>query len=242
MPRPPRRLAPFALVATATLALSACGDDGPTPGTTVTVTSEATREALDKPEQQQVDKATARKALPTVKDMPEGPWGPSRVVKDTDPSDYEPAVCAAVELDSQEARTLREDHRKVSEEARYSAFVDDENRIIATYLDSYDIPVPASLLDAAGEHVTECAPYDEKRPSGSSSTKTATPITTEAIGDQSFGVRISINDGDSHVDRLYVRSGHNLITVMVLTHEDAYDGKLMTTYAQGILDDLKKTS
>ena len=51
-----------------------------------------------------------------------------------------------------------------------------------------------------------------------------------------------ISNHDYHVDRLFVRSGHNLITVMILTRDDDYDERLLEQYAQGVLTDLKKDS
>ena len=96
MTRAARRLAPIAALSLA-LTLAACGDsDDPPPTETSASASpqgesgeaggEAEQEeSLDKPEQQQVDSATAKAALPTVEDMPGDGWGIDVSTFTTDP-------------------------------------------------------------------------------------------------------------------------------------------------------------
>ncbi|KRE38812.1 hypothetical protein ASG73_00085 [Janibacter sp. Soil728] len=248
MTRPTRRttrlLVPVAAVVVA-VGLAACGGTDvppPTspPSSSTSATDEVTPETLDRPEQQQVDAATAKAALPTLEDMPDDGWAIDISTFGDDPVTYDPAVCADVELDSQEARTFEDQHRKVNEAARFSTPQSHGGLITATYVESFDAPYPTSLLDAAGEHVTDCATYTWTK-NASSSTRHVKAISVPALGDRSFGLRLSSGESESYTDRLYVRSGHNLITVMTLSKEETYDGTLMTKYAQDILDKLKKT-
>lgn len=245
MTRAARRLTPFVTIAAA-LGLAACGGNETPPADTSTdqVTSsptEATTEVLDKPEQQQVDATQAKAALPKATDLTGSGWATSVLINHGSKTTYEPAVCADVEFDSQEAHAVADEHRTVREEARYQRQHNGDTEITATYLSSHDQPYPLSILDAAGQHVTDCASYSWTS-SGFSSERRVVPISTPQLGDRSFGLRLSSGEaGGSYVDRLYVRSGHNLITVMVSTHNEKYDGTLMTKYAQDILDRLKKT-
>ena len=251
MTRPARRttrlLAPAAAVVGA-LGLVACGgSDDPQPPMSSSAASssaqageETTPEMLDKPEQQQVDAATAKAALPTIEDMPDDGWGIDISTFSDEPITFDPAVCADVELASQVARTFDDEHRKVDEAARFSTPQSRGGLITATYVDSFDAPFPTSILDAAGEHVTDCATYTWTK-SGSTSTRHVKAISVPPLGDRSFGVRLWSDGSDSFTDRLYVRSGHNLVTVMTLSREDTYDGALMTKYASDILDKLKET-
>ncbi|MDN5717410.1 MAG: hypothetical protein L0G89_09260, partial [Janibacter sp.] len=61
------------------------------------------------------------------------------------------------------------------------------------------------------------------------------------MGDQSFGVRIGREQFDMAIDYLWVRSGHNLITVRMRTGYTQDNDKRLTKYAQGVLDDLRRT-
>lgn len=243
MTRAARRIAPFATIAVA-LTLAACGGgDTPPPDTSTgaeaSSATETAPEALDKPEQQQVDAEQAKAALPKATDLTGSGWADSTLISNGKAT-YDPAVCADVELDSKEARAVKDEDRTVREEARYQRDHNGDLEITLTSIDSHDQPYPLSILDAAGQHVTDCASYTWTR-DGSPSNRRVEAISTPQLGDRSFGLRLSSEGGDSYVDRLYVRSGHNLITVMVSTHSERYDGALMTKYAQDILDRLKKT-
>lgn len=245
MTRPARRtIRPFlpAVAVIGALGLAACGGEEPPPPTSSAVTgseaSETSPESLDKPEQQQVDAETAKAALPTVEDMPDDEWLVDISTFSDDPITYDPAVCADVELGSQEARTFDDEHRTVNEPARFSKSLGNYNNLItATYVESFDAPYPTAFFDAAGEHVTDCGTYTWTK-GGSSSTRHVQAISVPQLGDRSFGLRLTSDGGDDYTDRLYVRSGHNLITVMMLSTDEHYDGELMTQYAQGILDEL----
>lgn len=237
-----------ALSLTTLLAVSACGDKGSTPPDetsdpgTVTVTKDAEVEALDRPEQQQIDKATARKALPTRADMPSKAWLVDISPASTYEATYDPAKCADIELAGSPAKKFREEHRKVNEKARFSRERVNGGGIIATYVESYDEPYPTSIFDDAGAAIATCDEYTESNPSGPDSGYSAKAVTAPQLGDQTLAVRITSRRHAFYVDRMYVRSGHNLITVMVLDYDKDYDGKLMQEYAQGILDDLKKAT
>lgn len=242
MTRALRRLAPVATATALVLTLAACGDDQPpAEATTVTVTNEATPESLDKPEQQQIDAATAKKALPVLEDMPDK-WVVNVTPPDTHTSTYDPSVCADVEMDSAEARAFNDEHRKVRETVHFSENklgVDDH--VFAT-VSSYDQPYPLSFFDKAGEHVTDCSTYTDTRNDRASTWKTRA-INAPMLGDRSFGVRYQPTSVEGrNIDVLSVRSGKNLIEVTLTTHNGTYDDKRLSTYAQDILDTLKKSS
>lgn len=237
-----------ALSLTTLLAVSACGDQGSTPPDeasdpgTITVTKDVEAEALDRPEQQQIDKATARKALPTRADMPSKDWLVDISPASTYEPTYDPAECADVELAGSDAKTFRDEHRKVNEKARFSREKVNGGGIIATYVESHDEPYPHSIFDDAGAAIASCDDYTESKNAGPDSSYSAKAVSAPQIGDQTLAVRITSRDHDFYVDRMYVRSGHNLITVMTLGYDKDYDGKLMQDYAQGILDDLEKVT
>lgn len=235
------RLVGTALLLTTALTAACGGGDTPPPAppTTVTVTRDPVEP--DRPEQQEIDASTARRALPTLDDMPDRTWHVDTSVFGTHRSVYEPAACASVEFDSADVRRFVADHRTVDESARFSQDQADGGLIIAAYVASYDEPYPLSFFDDAGEQVSGCTDYTRSRNVGETRSS-ARAITVPQLGDRSFGVRLQSLDYDHSVDRLYVRSGHNVITVMVLSREDSYDGKLMTEYAQGVLDDLEKAT
>ena len=66
----------------------------------------------------------------------------------------------------------------------------------------------------------------------------ATSIPTQAIGDQAFGVRIGRPQFDAAVDYLWVRSGHNLINIRMVSGYSQDNDTRLGTYAQGVLDAL----
>lgn len=208
------------------------GDGGATP-------YEATEESFAEPEQHQLTKAEAKKALPTRGDMPDKTWLTDTSTFSDSEETYDPKECAALEFDSASARAFRDTHRKVDESARFSQYQGDGGGIIATYVESHSTPYPLAYFDEAGESLSSCSEYTISR-DGHTTTNEASAIPPPSLGERSFGVRIS--NHDYHVDRLFVRSGHNLITVMILTRDDDYDERLLEKYAQGVLTDLKKDS
>lgn len=52
-------------------------------------------------------------------------------------------------------------------------------------------------------------------------------------------MRIGNRDSDLAIDYLWVRSGHNLINVRMLTGFRANNEEILETYARGVLEDLK---
>ena len=244
MTRPARRATRLAapLLVAGSLLLAACGDEPEPPPESTTqegqVPTETSPEVLDKPEQQQVDATTAQEALPTLDDMPDDGWAIDSSTFSDAPISYEPAECADVEFDSQAANAFTDEHRVVREQARFSKYIGDGNLITATYIESHDEPYPTSLLDAAGQHVTDCGTYTHTQ-NDYTTTRHVEAISVPPLGDRSFGLRLTSDGLNSYTDRLYVRSGHNLIIVMVLSREETYDGELMTSYAEDILEELK---
>ena len=202
---------------------------------------EGEAEALDRPEQQQIDKATARKALPTRADMPSKDWLVDISPASTYEPTYDPAECADVELAGSDAKKFRDEHRKVNEKARFSREKVNGGGIIATYVESYDEPYPHSIFDDAGAAIASCDDYTESNNAGPDSSYSAKAISTPQIGDQTLAVRITSRDHDSYVDRMYVRSGHNLISVRMTTTWRMDNDQDLDTYAQGVIDELKKT-
>ncbi len=66
----------------------------------------------------------------------------------------------------------------------------------------------------------------------------ATNIQTPVLGEQSLGVRAGSRELDSAIDYLWVRSGHNLVHVRMLTGFRADNSDILQEYAEGVLDDL----
>lgn len=244
-PRRPSRRSTALTVATLVLGLAACGSDQPTPPTTVTVTTSAEGpEALDKPEQQQVDAATARRALPTIRDAPRGfaTWS-TRLTEGG--QTYDPQVCAHITLDGPEERAFRKAHRKVYEYSRFTSPRSVTDESVTTIVESYDEPYPLEHFDRAGQYLADCASYTTTPDDGgSATTRTTRAISTPSIGDRSFAVRLTFGAGEQgiSVDRLYVRSGHNLVTVWYIKGGQPYDGAAMTKYAEKTLAQLKRTT
>ena len=242
--------------AAATLTLTAClpesaGEEGPTSGSNNgsggeeasgdggETPYESSEESFDEPEQRQLTRAEAKKALPSRRDMPDKTWLTDTSTFSDREETYDPEECAALEFDSASANGFRDKHRKVNESARFSQYRDDGGGIIATYVESHTTPYPLAYFDAAGESLASCSEYTISR-GGHETTNEASARAPPSLGERACGVRIS--NHDYHVDRLFVRSGHNLVTVMTLTHDDDYDERLLEQYAQGVLTDLKKDS
>ncbi|MEN3122708.1 hypothetical protein [Janibacter sp. LM] len=232
-------------MATLVLGLAACGSGPEAPPTTVTVTASADgAEALDQPEQQQIDAATARRVLPTIKDAPRGfaTW----TTKLTEGGQtYDPQVCAHITLDGPQERDFRDAHRKVREYSRFTSPRSVTDESVTTIVESYDEPYPLEFFDKAGQYLAECASYTTTPDDGgSSTTRTTRAISTPSVGDRSFAVRLTFGAGGEgiSVDRLYVRSGHNLVTVWYIKGGEPYDGAAMTKYAEKTLAELKKTT
>lgn len=217
------------------------GDDGSTPGEGGPTPYEAD-ESFDEPQQQELTAARAKKALPSRGDMPDRTWLTDISTFSDTPRVYDPAECAAIELNTPSARSFEKKHRSVEEAARFSQSDADGDGIIAVYVESFSQPYPLAYFDEAGEALASCGKFSWSK-DGHSSSNTASSISLPLLGDRSFGVRIGSAEFDHRTDRLYVRSGHNLITVMrQSSKDDPYDERLLDKYAQAVLDNLEKSS
>lgn len=234
------------LAASVTLALtlSACGEDAapPAPPATVTVTSTPTAQEASTPQQQELSVQQIRKALPTLDEAPKGfPEDPGGFDATT-PSERttEPQSCLALYLDTPEMRSFGTDHRTRADGVRYTrAPVGPGQPSISFAIWSHDEPYPTRFFDEAGAALADCSSFSAaSTPGGSQQTWTATTIPTPPIGDRSFGVRIGTQDVDVAIDYLWVRSGHNLINVRMLTGFRQDNEDHLEKYAKGILEDL----
>ena len=216
------------LVLPLALGLGACQDGEPAPPT-VTVTETQTAEDLGRPEQQQLSEARAKAAMPTLKDLPTGYHVDTTVFSDKRRR-TDPAGCIDLYMEGDAAHDFDDQHKKASSQARFGRYAGGGKDIVAVYLDSYDAPVPLELFDQAGAAVGECASFT----SGSSPTYTAEGIAVRDLGERTFAVRLT--GGGVSVDRLYVRSGHNLLVVIVLSQAEKFDEELMGSLAEQVLE------
>ncbi|MGO4131463.1 hypothetical protein AB4028_15340 [Janibacter sp. RAF20_2_2] len=166
-----------------------------------------------------------------------------------DPDDIEPttspAECLAVRLDGPTFDALRED-KVVSAERSWSS---DEpaGAVTTAHVASYSRLVGPEPLDAAGAATGGCSAftYSGRDASGDFTLHMgAAPRTVDPVGEQTFAVRITVEeviggaDRRVHIDHLAVRSGHNLI-LLTRTHwdDDATHADL-EQYAREALDNL----
>lgn len=248
-PRP--RATPFAIAAVAALALTACGgDDAPpaassTTGEVTPSSSATTTEELTAPEQQQLTAAQIKRALPTREEAPRG------FVQDTSGFDTravsrrraDPQSCLAVFLDTPQMRTWKSDHFADGEGVRYTLDSGKDDSAgqpsISVAVYSYDEAFPTRFLDEAGAALADCARFRTAVSPGSEmSDWSATNIPTPALGEQSLAVRAGSPAIDTAIDYLWVRSGHNLVHVRMLTGYRADNSDVLQEYAEGVLDDL----
>lgn len=192
------------------------------------------------PEQRQVTAEQATKALPARSDMPDKTY--LQDISEQTPSTrtYAPEQCAAVELASESARSFQEKHRTTREYARFQQPSADGGRFLGVWISSHDLPYPLAYFDEAGAALGECGEYTATSESGTDWSYETETIPAPTVGERSFAVRIA---GDRvNTDRLYVRSGHNLITVVRYTDDTSYDERLLKRYATTVITDLKKAS
>lgn len=243
-----RRLAPFATVLALGL-LAGCGSEGEGSGgssdaepSTVTVTETATPDAADGPAQQELTEEQITAALPTAKEAPDGFEEDSNVRsggKSTRVTD--PDRCRAIYLDTDEFRSWSKEHSSAVGAVRYTEAGDAAGRpSVSVFVNSYDTPIPKKFFDQAGSALGQCAGFREKvRSSSSWIDKRANNISAPVIGDQSFAQRVGLTEMDLTIDQLYVRSGHNLINVRVLTGYSEYSDETLGELAEGVLEDLE---
>lgn len=242
------RLAPFAAVLTAGL-LAACGSGDPeTPTsesepetTTSTPTGTPTAESADGPAQQQLTKQQILKALPKVGDAPKGFVEDPRINPPSESTrEVDPDTCRAIYLDSDEARAWKKQHHVRIEGVRYSHPGDTPGRpSVSTFITTYDQPVPKKFFDDAGSMLGECATFEERNDAESTwIDKKASNINAPVVGDQSYAHRSGLAELDLTVDQLWIRSGHNMINIRILTGYSNYSEETMSDIAEGVLEDL----
>ncbi len=95
---------------------------------------------------------------------------------------------------------------------------------------------PAVFLDQAGEALSDCSTY-RRTTDDRTTTRTASLIQTPNLGDQTLAWRSTGPDGDVD-DRVYVVSGHNLITVVLRDSTADYSADPLIALAEGVLDNL----
>lgn len=242
-----RRGAPFAAAALA-LSLAACGGDAPPPTepSTVTVTQPpTTTDEADKPEQRQLTAQQIKAALPSQDEAPEGypedPRGFDASRESTRSAD--PEACLALYMSTPKMAEFRKKHVVEGQGVRYTRKQSRGNPpSISIAVWTFDEAYPKAFFDTAGATLSDCATYKTAAsPDSAQVSSSATAIPTPTLGDQSFGVRLGHPEMDLGVDYLWVRSGHNLISVRMLTTYRMDNDQELEKYAQGVLDDLKKT-
>lgn len=268
MTAPARRLAPFAAVLTAGL-LAACGgadeesssasdpasstspatgasDDRSSPadarGAESSGAESITSEASDGPAQQQLTNQQILDALPEESDAPRDYVEDPRInAQDASSLETRPDTCRAIYLDSDEARTWKKEHLEEVEGVRYSQPGDGAGRPgVSIFIATYDEPVPKAFFDDAGSTLGECADFSERNDADSQWTdKRARDVNAPAVGDQSYAHRVGLVELDMAIDQLWVRSGHNIINIRVLTDSATYSEETMSDLAEGVLEDLE---
>lgn len=241
-----RRFFPFAAAISVALALTACGGDEPPKAepATVTVTDTPTAEEASAPEQQELTAAQITKALPTKEEAPDGfPEDPSGfTTKGVSKVTTDPTSCLALYLDTPKMRTFEKEHLSEADGVRYTQAGDAAGRpSISVAIWTYDDPYPQAFVDEAGASMSECTTFDKiDEPGDEPAKQSAKTITTPTVGDQSFGVRIGYPDIDIAIDYLWIRSGHNLINVRMLTGFRQDNAEILEKYGKGVLEDLAK--
>lgn len=244
-----RRLAPFATVLVVGL-LAACGGDTDSASTesssaepsTVTVTSTATPESADEPQQQELTKKQIHDALPEQSDAPKGFEKDSRIAPGgTSTRETDPEKCLAVYLDTEEIREWKDKHFVASDGVRYTQPGDAAGRAsVSTFVTTYDRPVPRAFFDDAGKTVSDCGDFEEKATADSQWTaKKASNIGSPALGDQSYSLRVGLTELDLTLDQLWVRSGHNIINIRVLAGRADFSDETLSGMAEAVLEDLE---
>lgn len=238
------RVAPFAIAA---LSLTACGGqtsaDAPTSDSSsasaATSSSTPTAEAIDRPEQEPKTLKQLEAALPTRDEAPRG-WVEFEAKPSEDTRTAEPASCLALYMDTPEQRTFEEAHKTGSASVYYEQEDGDRPKPrIGVAARTYDEPYPKEFFDTAGAVLDECANHISQATKESSRAEWhASSIPTPAVGDQSFGVRIGRPEVDLAHDYLWVRSGHTVVVVTMLTTYELTNDERLRKYAQGVLDDL----
>ena len=250
MTLPARRLAPA--LAVVALGLSACGGDEPTPapsssaqsstgssGEGTTSSPGSSSSTASSRAQRELTQAELDAALPGKDEGPYPVDSDGVTFANAGKLRTEPAGCSAIYLDSPEARAFADEHRTARGGILYTEPRDQFSPQLSVRIISHDAPYPQEIFDAAGAAVGECATHDRALTEEDSLGEwEATSIPTQAIGDQAFGVRIGRPQFDAAVDYLWVRSGHNLINVRMVSGYSQDNDTRLGTYAQGVLDAL----
>lgn len=261
MTRPAGRLAPFAVVLTAGL-LAACGgaeqqeaaDGTPEPSSASASTepsqpsqpshpSGTTEPSADGPARERLTTQQIVEALPKENEAPEDFVEDPRLnaaresTRETDPD-----RCGTLFLDGDEARAWKKEHLVETEGVRYTAPGDGAGRAsVSTFVTTYDEPVPKELFDDAAQMMTDCPTFRERNDADSPwIDKKAGTITAPALGDQTHSQRVSLLDLDLRIDHLWIRSGHNIISVATLGSSSDYSGDTFSDVAEGVLEDLER--
>lgn len=218
--------------------LAACASgDTPTYSPSPEGSSSSSSTALDQPAQQPYhDLYDLFAALPNPKDMPDKTWRNNNTGLLSFTTGYEPDKCAGVTLASGATKGFADDHQLIRASAHYAQKDSDGGDSIDIHLESHDEPYPLEFFDDAGSRLAECPEYTQTFTNDPSRTYTTSSVATPTLGERTFGVRLETPEGLKQ-DHLYVRSGHNLV-VVILTTEGGYDERMLQKYARFVLDNL----
>ncbi len=257
-----RGVAPFAAVLAAGL-LAACGGGGEESSATSTSASSTSKAsdsepsgaesragessaaestAPDGPAQEVLTKKQILDALPEESDAPRDYVEDPRINADAESArETDPDTCRAIYLDSAEARKWKKAHLTETEGVRYTQPGDAAGRPgVSVFVATFDEPVPKEFFDEAGETLAECADFSERNDAdGQWTEKRARNVNAPAIGDQSYAHRVGLAEIDMTIDQLWVRSGHNIINIRVLTDNASHSEETMSDLAEGVLEDLE---
>lgn len=264
MTAPARGAAPFVAVLAAGL-LAACGgaEESSSTSTKASSTSEAdesarsdaesraaessdaeayTSEAPDGPAQEELTKQQIVDALPEESDAPRDYVEDPKINPDAESTrETDPESCQAIYLDSPEALKWKKEHLTETDGVRYTEPGDAAGRPgVSIFVATYDERVPKKFFDEAGETLADCQDFNERNdPEGRWTEKRARNVNAPAIGDQSYAHRVGLAELDMAIDQLWVRSGHNIINIRVLTDNAGHSEETMTELAEGVLEDLE---
>ena len=265
MTAPARGAAPFVAVLAAGL-LAACGgaeesSSTSTKASSTSTTSEAEEsarsdaesraaessdadisEAPDGPAQEELTKKQIVDALPEESDAPRDYVEDPKINPDAESTrETDPESCQAIYLDSPEALKWKKEHLTATDGVRYTQPGDAAGRPgVSIFVATYDEPVPKKFFDEAGETLADCQDFNERNdPEGRWTEKRARNVNAPAIGDQSYAHRVGLAELDMAIDQLWVRSGHNIINIRVLTDNAGHSEETMTELAEGVLEDLE---
>lgn len=203
--------------------------------------SSTTTEAVDGPADQQLSLKEAKAALPKLSQLPEGylkesaeqegRGGDDRAeVQSTDPEH-----CAIVLFSDRKSTKYDNDHMVAYASTEYA--LPDGGKLrgnIIVRVSSFDEPYPQAFFDRVRTTLSKCASFDAE------STITTRAMRSPDVGDDTLAFHLGHSAFGKPRDWLFVRSGHNLISLAVRSDLPDYDESQLKDIATIVLDNLKE--